>query len=458
MADEVDALIVAMTKKVKRVYGEAYREAAVQLGAFLQQFAKDDENMKQKVKDGAITEKEYKEWRDDTIVQARQYDSMLNTLAEDLVKADKKASSIINGYLPSAYALGVNSALFEVCKKTGYDIDPTFTLYDRHTVELLLKDDEALFPKSNINIRKDNKVTRQRLQNSVTKGILKGDSIDKIAKDMQQVTGMSYNSAVRAARTLTGSAQNLGRLESYKHAEEMGVKLDKIWVATPDMKTRDSHRHLDMERVPVDKPFSNGCMCPKDPNGSPEEVINCRCTMISAPMGFEYNTTNRYTKLPPGITYDEWKEDREETKKNYRTNLFKPTKGRTQWIDGKEVIPSYTVPYSARKHKISIRNDYNEDVASIRYTVDENGAFTIDYIHTRFDSRNEGYATKLLNQILNTADATDSTVDLFAYPEADVDYKRLVNWYMKMGFRPTEFGYDLDRERGLTMIYYPSSI
>jgi uncharacterized protein with gpF-like domain len=54
----------------------------------------------------------------------------------------------------------------------------------------------------------------------------------------------------------------------------------KVWVATADDRTRESHAELDGEEVLVDEPFSNGLMCPADPTGEPEEVYNCRCTIL----------------------------------------------------------------------------------------------------------------------------------------------------------------------------------
>ena len=54
----------------------------------------------------------------------------------------------------------------------------------------------------------------------------------------------------------------------------------KVWVATKDKRTRDTHAALDGESMGIDQPFSNGLQYPGDPNGPPEEVINCRCAML----------------------------------------------------------------------------------------------------------------------------------------------------------------------------------
>ena len=64
-------------------------------------------------------------------------------------------------------------------------------------------------------------------------------------------------------------------MEGYKQA---GLTT-KIWVAVQDGETRDSHAITDGEEKPINMAFSNGLMFPGDPNGSAEEVINCRCVI-----------------------------------------------------------------------------------------------------------------------------------------------------------------------------------
>lgn len=54
----------------------------------------------------------------------------------------------------------------------------------------------------------------------------------------------------------------------------------KTWVNAGDDRVRDSHIRLDNETVPINGRFSNGLNYPGDPNGAPEEIYNCRCTVI----------------------------------------------------------------------------------------------------------------------------------------------------------------------------------
>lgn len=114
------------------------------------------------------------------------------------------------------------------------------------------------------------------------------------------------HSAIRNARTMTTSAENAGRLDSYRRAKDMGIEVMKTWVATLDSRTRHTHRMIDGETVDVDEPFSNGLMFPADPDGDPEEVYNCRCTLVTRAMSIDgVDLTDVYGD------YSEWEDAHE---------------------------------------------------------------------------------------------------------------------------------------------------
>jgi hypothetical protein len=54
----------------------------------------------------------------------------------------------------------------------------------------------------------------------------------------------------------------------------------KEWVAAADERTRPDHDNVSALPIPMDSLFQVGSdmlAYPGDPNGSPEQVINCRC-------------------------------------------------------------------------------------------------------------------------------------------------------------------------------------
>ena len=96
----------------------------------------------------------------------------------------------------------------------------------------------------------------------------------------------------------------------------MGIELQQEWLATIDGRTRHEHRLLDGQRVKVGEKFKvegYELEYPADPNGEPEMVYNCRCTLIPALKGHEVDTSNislRNTDHALEKEYQEWKKSR----------------------------------------------------------------------------------------------------------------------------------------------------
>lgn len=77
------------------------------------------------------------------------------------------------------------------------------------------------------------------------------------------------------------------QIEAFEQAIESGgvarQNVRKVWVATRDARTRDTHRALGGESVGIDDAFvsPSGARLrfPGDPEAPAAEVANCRCTM-----------------------------------------------------------------------------------------------------------------------------------------------------------------------------------
>lgn len=90
--------------------------------------------------------------------------------------------------------------------------------------------------------------------------------------------------ANRIARTETNRLINAADLQATRTEQaETGEELHKVWVATTDPRTRDTHFAADGQRVPLHGKFLIGgheADYPGDPNLPPHESIQCRCTTI----------------------------------------------------------------------------------------------------------------------------------------------------------------------------------
>lgn len=128
-----------------------------------------------------------------------------------------------------------------------------------------------------------NETTRQAIVAAIAKGEAAGEGIEAIADRIRQVFAeASRLRAVTIARTELLSASNQGSVEG---ARQSGVAEQKVWLATSDDRTRDTHRDVDGATVALEEPFDVGgapMMFPGDPAGPASETINCRCTLLYA--------------------------------------------------------------------------------------------------------------------------------------------------------------------------------
>lgn len=308
-----DKELKKLESKLTKEYKQAAKEVEKKMKDFLSKFEEKDKKMLAKVQSGDMTAKEYAEWRKGQIMTGKRWEDMRDTLAQDLVNADKIAAGMINDSLPNAYAENMNFGTYEV--ESGVNIDTGFTLYDKNTVKNLMKKDPQIIPQARIDIPKDELWNRRKLTSAVMQGILQGESIPNIAKRLRSVADMDRNAAIRNARTYTTAAENKGRVDSYERANNMGIPVKQMWMATLDDRTRVEHRHLDGQVREIGEEFeADGYKIryPGDPSAEPEMIYNCRCTLVADLPKYGKDLERNESKLGD-MTYEEWKYAKDRT-------------------------------------------------------------------------------------------------------------------------------------------------
>jgi hypothetical protein len=154
-----------------------------------------------------------------------------------------------------------------------------------------------------------------------------------------------------------------------RNAKDLGIDLQKEWMATLDSHTRDSHADVDGERVDVNSKFSNGLMYPGEAGGAPAEVYNCRCTMVSDIKKYpdKYKRYDNIDGKPiDNMSYKEWAKAKGlEKKRKSRKETESESKARV-------VSPLYE---SARKRGEDFLKRARQDVErSLSYGVSEDQA------------------------------------------------------------------------------------
>ena len=117
----------------------------------------------------------------------------------------------------------------------------------------------------------------EETRDSLEQGIQAGESFEKLAARVRETfNGMSKERSMRIAVTETGIAFEGGRHDAMIQAGQEW----KQWLTSQDDRVRITHGALDGKILPMDEPFLVGgvpMMFPCDPEGTPAEIINCRC-------------------------------------------------------------------------------------------------------------------------------------------------------------------------------------
>jgi SPP1 gp7 family putative phage head morphogenesis protein len=330
-----EELLNDLEKRIDAEYAQASKEMTEKVQEYFSKFKVKDEKKRKDYESGKITKAEYTEWRRNQMLIGNRYIALRDTLVHDLTNVDQIAMKYASDAMIDVYALNMNYETY--CIEHDLRLDTSFTLYNHDAVERLIKENPDLLPRPKVDIPKDMRWNRAHIQSAITQGILQGESIPKIAKRLQNVTGMDKRAAIRNARTAITSAQNGGRLDSMKRAQQRGIGIKKGWMATLDARTRDSHAVMDGEVVELDKPFSNGLMRPADPHGEPSQVYNCRCRLTHEYDKYKTdwsNPANRNISKLGNMTYQEWKDKHKAKKTNKMETISKG-------VNGKNIIDTW---------------------------------------------------------------------------------------------------------------------
>lgn len=258
--DKTDAKLNALEKHIKTVYTKAYKEMKDEATTLLAKIELNPEMpLSQKM---ALMSK---------------YDR-LNTLSTQLANtaynANTMAQKMINNEMINIYELNYN----ESAERLG------FSLIDHTAIKKILKEEENPF--NMISSLYDKVGIRNQMKGELMQGLLKGESINKIARRFKNVSEKSLKDSIRIARTETTRVQNSAKMDIGKEGQRLGFEMWKRWVSTTDGRVREDHLAMNGVEVPQDEPFvlpdGSKMMFPADMSmgADASQVVNCRCTMI----------------------------------------------------------------------------------------------------------------------------------------------------------------------------------
>ena len=281
MADKAhrltDEKLEEMEKRLSAIYSRAEKTVQKKMADYAKTIDEKSAELLQAYKD-AETEDEKRKAKKAYIrfyrqvAKSKEFVSLSGNVADDLYNANVEASAYINSQTPSIYALNYNYINAEMAK----DIDG-FTPQEITDTEA---EKYSGYTQQTVDRKKDTDWNKDNLKKSVLAGsLLLLGAYAIMKRSANSTVEKNRNSASMHNSGMGTDAENKARLDGMYRAEDMGNSITKIWMATLDNRTRDSHAALDGAEIALDEIFDNGCSRPRDPNGSPAEVCNCRCSL-----------------------------------------------------------------------------------------------------------------------------------------------------------------------------------
>lgn len=253
-----DKELKILEQKIKKLYTQSYMEMKGDMAKIMVQISVNP-NMSTQQKIALMNKYD-------------RLDKLTKQVTEVLNNTNKMAQRFVNNSMVNVYKNAYNTN----AEALG------FAILDNTAVKKVLK--HEVNPFTAINSLKDKTAIQNKLKGDLLTGILQGDSIPQIAMRLKHTSEQYLNDAVKVARTETTRVENSAHLDVGQAGKKKGFNMWKRWVATADPRTREAHALADGQEVPIDEPFIVGgeeLMYPGDLAGSPENVINCRCTMVS---------------------------------------------------------------------------------------------------------------------------------------------------------------------------------
>ena len=160
----------------------------------------------------------------------------------------------------------------------------------------------------------DNSIANfSRIQATITRGIASGQSYTKTAKSMRDMFNRGLSDAFRVTQNESGRAFTEGFLKGHDDAVDMGIQVDKKWLATLDGKTRPDHGRADGQIADDEGNFHVGGAHGPGPHmlDDVSENIRCRCVAVDVLKDFPPKYRRAGREVIPYTTYADWSKGRD---------------------------------------------------------------------------------------------------------------------------------------------------
>lgn len=213
------------------------------------------------------------------------YEKRFVLLREECAKRAANSNDLTYRYLNDLTPLIFGEAAnIEAWRLDLRHVAVAIELINEDAVRRLILDDPDILPPLKHDLAADLRWNRKKITNVVTRAIIKGDSMDALAKTLStEISDMNHKQGMRVARTAVTNAHNGGRQHTFERAQSMGIEVRKRWLATKDSRTREWHGNLDGVTIGIDELFETDIgsklayPCDVSHEAKAGDIYNCRC-------------------------------------------------------------------------------------------------------------------------------------------------------------------------------------
>lgn len=206
-----------------------------------------------------------------TLIGTKQYKKLEAMMLDALYKANNTAIEAMEKHKYKVYQQNYNEAGNGLKKAlNGYDFKP-ISEEDAHFAKLT---------KLTVNKTKLDKWNRNGIRTGMQSGTIMMMGAGAIAAMVvSRMISRNQRIANENAEGMVYDSSSLGVYDGIARTNDEGYDTLKKWIAVLDSRTRDSHRDLDGEEIPLDEEFKPNLMRPRDPDAPPAETKYCRCKL-----------------------------------------------------------------------------------------------------------------------------------------------------------------------------------
>ena len=260
---QVQKSLLKNEKSVIKQIEVAYQEAVAEIDKIILQLLarKDTENMQS------------------IIYQVRYQEAIKKELEGYLRVLHSKNFNTIDEYLKECYRQAHMGTLFDL---QGQGIPLILALDQEEMLKAIMLNSKLSAPLYNA-LGYDLEALKLDILREISRGIAQGLSYQEMARNLKNVTNVTYNKTLRIAKTEGHRIQQEATYNVQQRAIAKGADVVKQWDSTLDGKTRPTHKALDGQIVEVDEYFKSEsgykALYPGG-FGIPSEDCNCRCCLL----------------------------------------------------------------------------------------------------------------------------------------------------------------------------------